>query len=119
MISTTSPMYQKIMENDEPACLILHMKHNIIKEIYMNMYEFGQNELLNDSNIVLNKIVMVHKVVLIPNDIVTFIKSFLFRKGSRVQERLVRNEKIHKYKLNSLRIDLLDDLIIYQRIVWH
>jgi carotenoid cleavage dioxygenase-like enzyme len=114
----TMQVLEKIMNNTEPASLIVHVKHNFIREIYMNMYEFGQNELRNESNIVINQIVMFHKVVLVPNDIVTFIKSFIFKNGSKVQEQLIRNEKIHKYKLYSLRVDLLDELIENQTIVW-
>jgi hypothetical protein len=89
-----------------------------IREKYMNNYEYDQNELLNESNKVLNKVVMIHKVVLVPDDMLTFIKSFLFTKGSKIQEQLIRNERIHRYKTRFLIIDLLDELIIHQRIVW-
>jgi hypothetical protein len=116
--STSSKMYQQIMDNKEPASLAVHVKFDIIRSIYINKYDFDQKQLFFKSNIILNKVIIVHKVLLLPHDLLGFIKSFLFTKGSLIQEQILKNQKRHKFKLRSLTNDLLDELIIYQNILW-
>jgi hypothetical protein len=113
-------MYSKIINNEEPVCMDVHTKHGIIKVDYMKQYNSEKTELEKQSKNLTDKVVMVHKTVssMFPEDIFKIFKSYLFTCGSIVEKELIRIQHMNYYKMKSLTIDRIDELIIHQNIQW-
>lgn len=109
------------MDNKETASIKIQAKHDIIKHEYLRQYIIDKNELEIRAKILSDKVVITHVAIgaVLPDEILKFIKGFLFTEGSKVQQELIRIEKSINYKLKSLMVDRIDELLIYQDIDWN
>jgi hypothetical protein len=108
------------MSNNEPACMKVHAKHNIIRNDCLIQYNLKKIELQKKSKILTDKVVMSHKAIfeVFPKEIFEFIKSHVFTQGSKIENELIRIERVIQYKMKHLMINRIDDLLIHQNIQW-
>jgi hypothetical protein len=108
------------MNNEELVCMEVHAKHDLIKIGHLKQYISEKTGLKKDEKKLTDKVVMTHRAIgaIIPEDLFKYIKTFVFTHGSRVQKELIRIKRMNYYKMKSLTIDRIDELIIHQNIQW-
>jgi hypothetical protein len=108
------------MSNNEPVCMEVHAKHNVIRDDCLRQFHSEKTELQKKSKILTDKVVMSHRAIfdVFPQEVFEFIKSYVFTQGSKIENDLIRIERVIQYKMRHLMINRIDDLLIHQNIQW-
>jgi hypothetical protein len=118
-----NPIFNKIMDNKETVCMEIQAKHDIIQKQYLLQYISDKIELEKTARILTDKVLITHSAmyavnVVLPDEVFKYIKDFIFTEGSKVEKELMRIKKSMNYKIKSLMVDRIDELLIYQDIEW-